>query len=41
MLNVLAFGDKGSIVYVMQQGALDALTCLLVYGMAATLKEPP
>ena len=38
-LNVLAFGDNGSFVYVMLQGLLDAVTCLFVYGMAATLKE--
>jgi len=38
-LNVLAFGDKSAFVYVMLQGALDAVTCLFVYAMAATLKE--
>jgi 4-amino-4-deoxy-L-arabinose transferase-like glycosyltransferase len=38
-LNVLAFGEYGTLAYVLQQGVLDAVTCLLVYGMAATLTE--
>jgi 4-amino-4-deoxy-L-arabinose transferase-like glycosyltransferase len=38
-LNVAAFGDKGALAYVLLQGLLDALTCLLVYGMAATVSE--
>ena len=35
-LNVMAFGDKGAFAYVLTQGVLDAVTCLFVYGMAAT-----
>ncbi|MFN3349795.1 glycosyltransferase family 39 protein [Pseudorhodoplanes sp.] len=38
-LNVLAFGDVGALTYVLTQGLIDSATCLLIYGMAATVAE--
>lgn len=38
-LHVLAFGSQGAFAYVLTQGALDATTCLFVYGMAAAIAD--
>ena len=38
-LHVMAFGGKAAFAYVLSQGLLDALTCLFVYGMAATVSS--
>jgi 4-amino-4-deoxy-L-arabinose transferase-like glycosyltransferase len=37
VLHALVFGKWASLAYVLSQGALDAGTCLLVYGIAYTL----